>query len=174
MAAPKFAPVEPGARTRAYASPDHVPEKWLPDRPGEIDGPQPRGPKLGTQGPDQGYGLKLANHLAPKLQLQPGERVDDAVRGCLGIALRRASIFGRAPVIHDFTIAYTIWGFFDPNPPADLVAERRRRFEGVGNVVHHYDEGRALVDMVPDDVLRATPQQVTARYPGEWRALTGA
>ena len=174
MAAPKFAPVEPTARTRAYESPDHVPDRWVPDRPGEIDGLQPRGPKLGTQGPDQGYALKLASHLVPKLQLQTGERADDAVRGALGIALRRASLFGRAPVIHDLTIAFTMWGFLDPSPPSDLVEARRGRFAGVGKVVHHYDEGRAIADMVPEDVLRATQQQVAARYPGEWRALTGA
>ena len=174
MAAPKFAPVGPTVRTRAYESPDHVPDPWVADRPGDIDGLQPRGPRLGTPGPDQGYALKLANRLVPELHLQPGERTDDAVRGCLGIALARASMFGRAPLIHDLTIAFTMWGYFDPNPPAELVEERRDRFAGVGDVVHGYDASRALVDMVPDDVLRSTPQDVAARYPAEWRALTGA
>ena len=36
-----------------------------------------------------------------------------SVGGVLGIALRRASEFSRAPVIHDLTIAFTIWGFLD-------------------------------------------------------------
>ena len=174
MAAPKFAPVEPTAHARAYESPDHVPDPWVADRPGEIDGIQPRGPKLGAQGPDQGYALKLASRLVPELRLQPGERTDDAVRGCVAIALRRASSFGRAPMIHDLTLAFTMWGFLDPGPPSDLVEERRRRFAGVGNVVHGYDGRRALADLVPDEVLRATPQQVTERYPAQWRALTGA
>ena len=69
----------------------------------------------------------------------------------LGIALRRASEFSRAPVIHDLTIAFTIWGFLDPAPPADLVAVRPERFAGLGNLAHHYEQARALVDQVPDD-----------------------
>ena len=110
MAAPKYVPTLPTDSPRTYDSPDHVPDDWRPDRPGDLDGAQPRGPQLGTQGPDQGYALKLANLLRAALQLQPGERAEDAVRGCLGIALRRASLFGRAPVIHDLRLAFTIWG----------------------------------------------------------------
>jgi hypothetical protein len=174
MAAPRFAPVSPTEQVRAYESPDHVPERWMPDRPGDLDGFQPRGSRLGNQGPDQGFALRIAEQLKPKVRLQPGEKLDDAVRGCLGIALRRASLFSRAPVVHDLTIAYTIWGFFDEQPPAELVERRRELFEGVGNVVHHYAEGRAIADQVPEATLRSTPQQVASRYPGEWRALTGA
>ena len=53
--------------------------------------------------------------------MQPGESVDDAVSGCTAVALRRASLYGRAPVIHDLRIAFTIWGFLDAAPPAELV-----------------------------------------------------
>lgn len=174
MAAPKFAPTPTTESARAYASPDHVPDPWMPERPGELEGLQPRGPRLGTQGPDQGFALRIAGRLSPKVKLQPGERLDDAVRGCLGIALRRASIFSRAPVVHDLTIAFTMWGYFDETPPAALVEVRRRLFEGVGNQSHHYAEGRHLADLVPESTLRSTPQQVAARYPAEWRELTGA
>jgi hypothetical protein len=166
--------VNPTEHPRAYASPDHVPDPWMPDRPGEIDGLQPRGPRLGTQGPDQGYALTIARRLVPDVRLQPGEQLADAVRGSLGVALRRASLFSRAPVVHDLTIAFTIWGFFDDSPPAELVERRRELFEGVGNVMHHYAEGRAIADLVPESTLRSTPQQVAGRYPTEWRALTGA
>lgn len=171
MAAPKFAPV---TDQPYYTSPDVVPAPWTPDRPGVIDGPQPVGPRLGAQGPDQGYGLRLAKRLAPTLQLQPGERVDDAVRGCLGIALRRASLYSRAPVIHDVRLAYTIWGYFLGDPPADLAARRKELFEGVGNVNHHYAEGRLIADLVPEATLRLTPEHAAARMPGGWRELTGA
>ncbi len=88
--------------------------------------------------------------------------------------MRRASLFGRAPVIHDLRIALTIWGFLDPDPPAELVAERRPRFIGVGaRGGHSYPQLRALVDQVPEATLRSTPQQVTAAYPNDWRPLTG-
>ena len=36
---------------------------------------------------------------------------------------------------------------------------------------HHYMELRRLVDMVPVEVLRQTPDQVTASYAGGWRNL---
>jgi hypothetical protein len=173
MAAPKSAPA--GAReTRYYSSPAVVPSAWDPDRPGMVEGLQPVGPRIGSQGPDQGFALTIATRLAPKVHLQDRERLDDAIRGCLGIALRRASMFSRAPVVYDVTVAFTMWGFFDENPPADLVTRRRQLFEGVGNVNHHYAEGRAIADLVPDETLRLTPEQVDAIYPARWQALTGA
>lgn len=173
MAAPKFAPTETLDDVRTYASPDVVPEPWTNDRPGDIEGFQPAGERLGYQGPDQGYGLMLARRLQSRLYLSGGMEADDAVRGCLNIALRRASLFGRAPVIHDLTLAFTMWGFFDSDPPRDLVERRAALFTGIGNV-HHYAEGRVVADLVPDSTLRLTPQQVAQRYPADWRALTGA
>lgn len=112
--------------------------------------------------------------LRPKLQLQAGEHIDDAIRGCLGVALRRASMFSRAPVVHDLTIAFTIWGFYDPNPPAELVQLRGTMFEGLRHTGHHYMEARAVADLPPDDTLRMTPAQVAAAYPADWRSLVGA
>jgi hypothetical protein len=174
MAAPKFSPVGT-ADTAApyYTSPDHVPDQWMPDRPGEIDGFQPEGRQLGNQGPDQGYALKIAAQLRPRLQVQADENTDDAIRGCLEVALRRASMFSRAPVVHDLTIAFTIWGLYDTSPPAELVDLRRTMFEGLRHVGHHYAESRAVADLVPEATLRMTPAAVTAAYPAEWRSLLG-
>ncbi len=170
MAAPKFAPVSPTDDARGYASPDHVPQQWMPDRPAEIAGFQPEGARLGYQGPDQGFGIKVANTFRPKLQLAVGESADDAVRGCLGIGLRRASLFSRAPVVHDFTIAFTAWGFLDVVAPDALVELRRHWFTGLS---HSYEMQRAVVDIVPESTLRMSPQQVTAAYPARWRELIG-
>ncbi|MEP7045115.1 MAG: hypothetical protein ABI949_00470 [Ilumatobacteraceae bacterium] len=173
MAAPKFAPVSPVDDSRVYGSPDIVPGSWKPNRPGDLIGFQPEGARLGYQGPDQGFALKIAHGFLARLQMQPGEHAADAVQGCLGVALRRASIFSRAPVVHDLTIAFTIWGFLDANPPPELKVERRRLFEGVSNTLHHYDEARLLADMVPESTLRMTPAQVAAAYPGRWKELLG-
>jgi len=171
MAAPKFTPVVPTDSPRYYASPMHVPASWMPDRPGDIDGFQPHGDRLGSPGPDQGYAIKIANSLRPKLHLQDGENEDDVMRGCLGVALRRASMFSRAPVVHDLTIAFTVWGFFDAEPDAELVALRMPLFEGLRHVAHHYAESRIVVDHVPDETLRMTPAQVEAAYASNWRDL---
>lgn len=170
MAAPRFAPVDD---TPYYTSPDVVPDAWSPDRPGVVDGFQPVGDRLGSQGPDQGFALTIAHRLASRVRLQPGERLDDAIRGCLGIALRRASLFSRAPVVYDVTIAFTIWGFLDEHPPPELVETRRPLFEGVGNLNHHYTEARIIADMVPESTLRKTPDEVRSAYPSAWRQLTG-
>lgn len=173
MAAPQFVPTPVLARIKAYESNEHVPEPWKADRPGELSGRQPQGTRLGYQGPDQGYAIGLAKRFADKITVMRGESAADAMRGCLNIALRRASLFGRAPVIHDLTSAFTMWGFLDSNPPEDLVALRRPAFEGVANAAHHYDEGRAIVDAIPEETLRLTHQQVAAAYPGSWRRLLG-
>lgn len=173
MAAPKFAPVTPLDRARGYESPDHVPDPWRADRPAEVRGRQPVGPRLGYQGPDQGYAIALAERLRPEIRCQPGESVDDALAGCTAIAMRRASLFGRAPVTADLRIAVTIWGFFDAAPPAELVAIRRDAFQGVADSLHHYEERRALVDSVPEATLRLPLDQVRRAHPARWRDLLG-
>ncbi|MGI9646204.1 MAG: hypothetical protein ACR2O6_12940 [Ilumatobacteraceae bacterium] len=173
MAAPRFSPVGPTDSARAYSSPDHVPESWAPDRPGEIDGFQPAGPRLGSQGPDQGFALRIAEQLRPKLQLTDGEHADDVITGCLGVALRRASMFSRAPVVHDLTIAFTVWGCYDDSPPDDLVALRRTMMEGLRHTAHHYMEARAVADLVPEETLRMTHDAVAVAYPASWRSLVG-
>ena len=107
------------------------------------------------------------------MRVDGGENIDDVVQGCLGVALRRASLFSRAPVVHDLTIAFTIWGYFDEVPPRDLVVLRTRMFEGLRHVGHHYTEGREIVDQVPVETLQMTPAQVASRYSGDWRELLG-
>lgn len=173
MAAPKFSPVAPRARTKYYRSPEHVPAAWMPDRPGVVDGFQPVAPGLGSQGPDQGFALRIAARLEPKLKLQSGEHAQDAIRGCLGVALRRASMFSRAPVVHDLEIAFTIFGFYDESPPAELLTMRDEMFEGLRHVGHHYAEARAVADLPPESTLRSTVDEVKARYPSGWKALLG-
>lgn len=173
MSAPKHAPTEVLEPVRTYSSPEFVPGAWNPGRPGDIEGFQPEGERLGYQGPDQGFALTIANRMRDRLHVGAGVTLDDAVRGAVNIGLRRASLFGRAPVVHDLVIAFTMWGFLDENPPAELVARRSELFKGVHNV-HHYAEGRHLADIVPDATLRMTPAQVAAAYPSSWRSLTGA
>ena len=172
MAAPRFAPVPATEPVRYYESPDFVPQGWQPGRPGEIEGRQPAGERLGYQGPDQGYIITLANRARGRVRLAAGEDIDDALRGCSLVALRRASLYGRAPSVHDLNLALSLWGFLSDTPPADQVAVRKELFIGVGNV-HHYKEGRALADLVPESTLRMSPERVAAEVSTQWRALTG-
>ena len=145
-----------------------APDQWLADRPAEAvvgDAP-PSGRRFGTPGPDQGFGLKLARLLAPRLQLAPHEHLDDAVAGCLSVGLKRAARFGRAPVIHDMELAYTVWGFLG-GAPDDLVTYRRTLFLGAH---HDYWAPRAIADRVREETLRLTPTDVAAKL-SDWKSL---
>jgi hypothetical protein len=170
MAAPEFVPVKPLADVRTYESPPRRPDQWRADRPGDLTGRQPLGAGLGVPGPDQGYALKLADEVFRPLLQVGALRVDDAIAGCLGIALKRASLFGRAPTAHDLRVAFTMWGFLDDTPPADLVALRETWFAEVGHV-HHYAESRRIVDAVSEAVLRGAPAAIESAYRSGWRAL---
>jgi hypothetical protein len=148
------------------------PGSWKADRPGEIvgSGPQHTGLRQGVAGPDQGYVLTLASRLHDRLVLGPGEKEEDAVSGCSGVALRRAALFGRAPVIHDVELAFTLWGFMT-GAPQDLIDYRRPRF---AEVAHHYAERRDIADAVSEEALRLTPADVAGRLAnGGWRTLLG-
>lgn len=145
----------------------------MADRPGEVVGSEASaGPGLGYQGPDQGYALKLAQRFAGRLVLAAGEREDDALAGCVAVALRRASIFGRAPVMHDLRLALELFGFLDEAVDADLVAWRRDQFAGAAG--HHgYSVKLRLVALVPEEALRLTPAAVAAARGDNWRTPLG-
>ena len=66
-------------------------------------------------------------------------------------------------------VALTIWGFLGDAPP-DLIAYRQPLFAEVANP-HHYPEQRRLVDLVPDEVLRMTPEQVADAHRKDWRSV---
>ena len=169
MAAPEFVPHPATDRPRVYASPPWSGEPWRADRPGELVGRQPLGPRLGYPGPDQGFALKLAASFADRLVLTSGEHADDVIAGCTTVALKRASLFGRAPVVHDLTSAFTIWGYLTPADP-ELVRLRKPLFEEVANT-HHYMERRKIADLVPQAVLRLTHGEVERVAAQDWRAF---
>ena len=176
MAAPNSVPVDVMRPARWYSSPDQVPNRWQADRVGDLNSPQPSGPLLGSQGPDQGYGIKLANTFAGQLHLTAVESEADVLGGILGVALKRASLYGRAPVIHDFTIALTLFGYLRTDSPKELVAWRHALFANAA-LVNHYAARRAIADAVPESSLRLTAAEATALHIADWSALispTGA
>ena len=172
MAAPEHVPVDRNRPVRAYESPPRRPESWRSDRPGEvIAGGQPTGEQFGYQGPDQGYALSLVRRFEGKLTLTPGEHEKDALAGAVAVALKRASIYGRAPMVHDLTVALTVWGFLG-EAPKELVDRRKPLFEEVAHP-HRYGDLRRLVELVPDDTLRQTPAHVADAHRADWRSLLG-
>ncbi len=167
MAAPDFVPIDPTQKLRAYSSPPRRADAWTGGRPGELDGPQPKGPALGSTGPDQGYAYRLVRHLEDRIHPGDLDR-DDVVAGCVALAMRRSGLMGRAPVIHDLTAAFTIYGFMDPKPDRELVELRSQAFAEVASH-HHYFERRHLVDQVEEEVLRKSHAEIAELYKSNWR-----
>ena len=165
MAAPDYVPVALDELPR-LTEPIPAPKAWKATRPGDLKGGQPHGPQLGSPGPDQGYALTLARRFEDRLELADGEHREDAVAACVGVALKRASIFGRAPVIYDLEHAFTLWGFLG-GAPEELIRFRKPLFEGAR---HHYWEQRQISDLVPDETVGLTPQQVRQRL-AQWREM---
>ena len=144
----------------------------MADRPGEVVGAEPpAGAGMGCQGPDQGYALKLAERFGGRLVLAAGEREDDALAGCCAVALRRASLFGRAPVVHDLRLALELFGFLE-DADAALVDWRRPLVAGAAG--HHgYHVKLRLAELVPEETLRSTPSSVSEACSKDWRAPLG-
>jgi hypothetical protein len=168
VAAPSYVPTTLAQQPRR-GLPLPPADRWLPVRPAELGAEQPTGPQLGNPGPDQGFALRLARRFEDRLVLGPHESAHDAVDGCVGVALKRASIFGRAPVIHDLDVAFRIWGFLG-DAPDELVELRRPLFEGAS---HHYDHRMAITDRVPEATLRLPHGEVARRFPADWKGLLG-
>jgi len=141
----------------------------MADRPGELDGQQPSGDRLGTPGPDQGYALTLAERFTGRLALSEGEHEADALAVAAAIAMKRSGLFGRAPVIHDVTAALTIWGLLDAGADRELVALRRRWFDEA-HLAIHYPQRRQIVDAVPDAVLRQPHETIGQQHRDDWRS----
>ena len=179
MTQPKFAPITDRHEVRdTYQL--SVPAPWEPHRPGESrPTPHPQNlAGLGIPGPDQGYALELSARFEDRLGLEPDERAEDVLAGAVAIAMRRAAIFGRAPVSSDIELALCLFKYLMGNegtwPSADLVDWRREHFSGAA---HDYWRRRALADSIPEETLRLKPQIVTRRLEAEqarWRELVGA
>jgi len=73
-------------------------------------------------------------------------------------------------VIHDFTAAYTIWGYLHAQPDAELVRLRRSLFAEVA-LAEHYLEKRRIVAAVRDDALRQPHSAIAEQHRSDWRSL---
>ena len=167
MSAPKFVPTTDGSAS-VYSSPPLRSDIGETERPGEQVGSVSTGKRLGSAGPDQGYAYKLAEHFSDRLNTGSVSH-EDAVEGCIAVAMKRAALFGRAPVIHDLTCAFSIFGFLTSSVSDQLVEKRETLFDEVANH-HHYAELRELVDSVSDTFLAKSQSEIEAECAKDWRA----
>lgn len=168
MTQPKFAPIPFEDEVRpAHKLGPALP--WRPDRPAEVvtgrSGRGPHGPHgspgrgQGAPGPDQGYALRLAARFAGRLELGPGEHADDVLAGAVAVAMRRAALFGRAPVAADLEVALALFRFLQPVDPA-VQSARRAHFAGIG---HDEWRRRELANGVAEAALRMDPAGAAGR-----------
>ncbi|HUY85957.1 MAG TPA: hypothetical protein VMU77_02490 [Acidimicrobiales bacterium] len=140
---------------------------WVQDRVAELRKPgRAKGRMVGQQGPDQGYALKLAHGFEEELVLESGESAEDAIEGCIGVALARASLYGRAPIKSDIELALTLFGYLG-DAPAELIKLRNEWFKGCA---HDYWAQLALGELVAESTLRLDPKAVRDRL-DNWSEL---
>ena len=137
---------------------------WTATRPGDLPPGQPDGAMLGRPGPNVGYAYTLAERAANRLRLDPSEHSHDAVAVVAEIAGKRAAQFGRAPVIGDVDVAIMLLGYDGTADNTFALA----RAHLVHEAAHDYPRRRALVDAVPDDLLRLRGLELEQRV-GAWR-----
>jgi hypothetical protein len=140
---------------------------WVADRPGDLHGGQPTGMLFGSPGPNIGYALTLANRARDRFVLAPHEHRDDALHVVAETAMRRAALFGRAPVMPDIDLGMQIFGYRGDADPG-FVEWRVRAVQGTH---HDYYQRRALVDAIPVDVLRLVPSALPAHLDEARQAL---
>lgn len=140
--------------------------RWTADRPGDmVPG---SGDLRGDPGPDSGYALTLATAFRDRLDVAYPETAHDAEVVGAELAMRRGSIFGRAPIMADLELAFTLFGWLGGAPP-ELVEWRRFAVADIG---HAYPRRRALVNDVPEASLRIRPEEARSQL-SRWRGLLG-
>ncbi len=160
MTQPTFVPIAEADQVRP-ARHLQIPGAWTTSRPAEFVGPtMQRGKDIGTPGTDSGFALRLARRFEDELKLGEGESAHDVLLGVGLVASKRAALFGRAPCIFDVRFALNLWNFLDADVPVDVRAARRAAFSSLS---HDYEAQRALVDAVPEETFRLSPEDVRAR-----------
>jgi hypothetical protein len=137
-------------------------------RPGEhrkvAPGPRRR---VGAAGPDQGYALLLAEHLADTVVLGHGEHIDDVLAVAVQVALVRAARLGRAPVRADLETALTLLAFLSPISD-DAVRVRRSIVTGAS---HDSWRCREIAELISDEALALDPA-AAAVFALDWTTAT--
>jgi hypothetical protein len=145
-------------------------QRWQADRPGEFDPTASSGRLMGSPGPNIGYAVTLANRAASRVNLADHEHLEDALAVIAAIAMRRASMIGRAPVMPDIDFAIVLLGYDTP-AKADLFEWRR---EVVSHAGHEYIVRRGIVDAIPSELLRLSPAELPERVAAFRSALRGS
>ena len=169
MAAPKYVP-SPVQQSKYYQSTRKTKHSSGVLRPAEVFKHNVNQEGMGHPGPDQGYALRLVKQFKDKVFLVSGEHWEDASEVAVLTALKRASLFGRAPCTFDIEVGLCIWGYLDPNPEDELVDLRKENFGHIGSA-HNYLTRRKVSDAISSTGLKRSPELIRMEYEQNWRAM---
>ena len=147
---------------RPQPKPDPA-RSWVPERPGELGGPDDArfGAGFGTTGPDSGYALTLVR--ARNLELVEGEHRANTDVALAAVASARSALFGRAPTGKDVDLAVVLLGLDPVHPEDDRLQMgdwRKRRF---ASVAHHPGRLHGFIASLEPDILSLTADEARAR-----------
>ena len=147
---------------------------WIPDRPGELGGPEDMrwGSGFGVTGPDAGYAMSLATRR--DIPLADGEDRESANAAVAALAAARSSLFGRGPTGKDIDLALVLLGYDAASLPEGKSAElAERRIGWFTGAAHHPAKLVDFIARVPSDLLRLTADDAKARMAQGEDLITG-
>jgi len=125
-------------------------------RPGAVEGPWPTGPGFGSPGPNIGFAFTLVQRARDRFALAVREHTADAYALVAALAMKRASSFGRAPVVDDVSCGLVVLGY--EGPTAESFVEWRLLIGA--DAAHDYIRVQAVCDAVAIDDLRQSPARL--------------
>lgn len=169
MAVPSYVP-NPVRQIKHYRSAKKIRHESGVFRPAEILVNQSERAGTGNPGPDQGFALRLVKAFKGLVSLSPKEKWADASEVAVITALKRASLYGRAPCHYDLEVGFRVWGYLDPDPDSDLIDLRINYFPHIGSG-HNYLKRRKVADALSSAKLRQPLEVIRQSYESDWRIL---
>ena len=136
---------------------------WVPDRPGELNGPEDMkwGSGFGVTGPDAGYALVLAKRR--EFELGDGEHRANADVAVAAVAAARSSLFRRGPTGKDLDLALVLLGY-DGSVPETMRAQlAERRISWFTGAAHHPAKLVGFIAHLSPETLRLTADEARVR-----------
>lgn len=143
-----------------------VPKSWVADRPGDMENAgKSQGSLFGHAGPNVGYAYTLVAHVFDTLFLSTNEHRHDVEPLLAEISMRRASHFGRAPIMKDVDCAVHLLSY---GLELDEGAMNNRVYL-ITDCGHDEHKRRSIVNSIPDDLIYSDKAATTEKI-AAWRA----
>jgi hypothetical protein len=145
-----------------------TPLPWVAGRPGDeaIAPVVPEGEYYGHPGPSIGFAMTLVNRQWDNIVLVDHEHRHDVEPLLAEIAMRRASFYGRAPIIDDVKLAIKILSY----DAAPTQGEEKWRPHLVHDCGHNEHRRRAIVNSIPEEIIEGQQDDISS-ISGWWEKL---